>query len=277
MKTRLSNTLPLLLAAILLNDIKTMAQNETLPRPDAPIKIIKPDRAVIERIRAEFERLPTKLGVIYDSKQDDQVGGFSIFAPPKYLSITLAGPAAQFIKGKGLRETDLRCEPIFALVPYLGTDREKEAFVILMALTREFYAHKTPLSPMLPYGKNFDLQAWEAGKSELITKLRTACAFCLEFGAETGWRRKYDLGDLALEKLPSSTTAKPSAEPVDLSPASGTSTSKLPLVQSHQPRKPDQEQSGTTEEPTTSTPWSVVTVLVVAATGLLWLLVKNRK
>lgn len=31
------------------------------------------------------------------------------------------------------------------------------------------------------------------------------------------------------------------------------------------------------EEPTSSTPWSVVAVLVVAATGLLWLLVKKRK
>ena len=31
------------------------------------------------------------------------------------------------------------------------------------------------------------------------------------------------------------------------------------------------------EEPTSSTPWSVVAVLIVAATGLLWLLLKNRK
>jgi hypothetical protein len=31
------------------------------------------------------------------------------------------------------------------------------------------------------------------------------------------------------------------------------------------------------EEPTSSTPWSIIVVLVVAAIGLLWLLVKNRK
>ena len=31
------------------------------------------------------------------------------------------------------------------------------------------------------------------------------------------------------------------------------------------------------EEPTSSTPWSVIIVLIVAATGLLWLLVKKRK
>ena len=31
------------------------------------------------------------------------------------------------------------------------------------------------------------------------------------------------------------------------------------------------------EEPTSSTPWSVIVILIVAATGLLWLLLKNRK
>jgi hypothetical protein len=31
------------------------------------------------------------------------------------------------------------------------------------------------------------------------------------------------------------------------------------------------------EEPTSSTPWSIIVVLIVAATGLLWLLVKKRK
>lgn len=31
------------------------------------------------------------------------------------------------------------------------------------------------------------------------------------------------------------------------------------------------------EEPPTSTPWSIIVVLIVAATGLLWLLVKKRK
>lgn len=31
------------------------------------------------------------------------------------------------------------------------------------------------------------------------------------------------------------------------------------------------------EEPTSSTPWSIIIVLIVAATGILWLLVKNRQ
>jgi hypothetical protein len=282
MKTCLSRILLLMLAAIFLNELTTTAQGEPLPRPDAPIKIIKPDRAVIERIRAEFERLPTKLDVIYDSKESDQVGGFFVFSPPKYLNITLAGPAAQFIKGKGLRETDLRCEPIFALTPYLDTNREKEAFVILMAVTREFYGHKTALSPALPFGKDFDPAAWEASKADLIAKLREACIFCLEAGAETGWRRKYDVSDLALERLPANSTAKPHTQ----SAASGARTSDDGQSPLPKPSTPPNERSADSaaqtssvksEEPTSSTPWSIIVVLIVAATGLLWLLLKGRK
>lgn len=281
MKTCLSRILLVMLAAIFLNDLTTTAQGEPLPRPDEPIKIIKPDRAVIERIRAEFERLPTKLEVTYDSKQDDQVGGFSVFAPPKYLNITFAGPAAQFIKGKGLRETNLRCEPIFALVPYLETNRDKEAFVILMAITRDFYGHKTALSPALPYGKDFDPAAWEASKSELIAKLMTACAFCLETGAETGWRRKYEVADLALERLPPNSTATPKTE----SQASGVRASddgQNPSLE-HSSSKTNRGStpaaplsSEPNAEPTSSTPWSIIVVLIVAAIGLVWLLLKRR-
>lgn len=208
MKIHISFTLLVVFGASLFNTGMIIAQDESLPRSDPPVKIIKPDRASIERIRAEFERLPTNLEVTYDSKENDQVGGFSVFAPPKYLSITLTGAAAQFVKGKGLRENDLHCEPIFALTPYLDTSREKEAFVILMALTREFYAHRAPLSSALPFGKGYEPAAWQASKSELIAKLRVACAYCLEYGADTGWRRKYDVADLALERLPSTSTAK---------------------------------------------------------------------
>ncbi len=282
MKTRLSHTLLLMLAAIFLNDMTTMARSEPLPRPDAPIKIIKPDRAVIERIRAEFERLPTKLDVTYDSKESDQVGGFFVFGPPKYLNITLAGPAAQFMKGKGVMETNLRCDSIFALVPYLDTNREKEAFVLLMAVTGDFFGHKTALSPALPFGKDFDPAAWEASKADLIAKLREACIFCLEAGTETGWRRKYDVPDLALERLPANSTAKPLTQ----SAASGARTSddgQSPLPKpstSPNQRSTDstaQTSSVKSEEPISSTPWSIITVLIVAALGLLWLLVKKRK
>lgn len=44
------------------------------------------------------------------------------------------------------------------------------------------------------------------------------------------------------------------------------------------PAKSSSEQAATpNEEPTSSTPWSVVAVLIVAASGLLWMLLKNRK
>lgn len=62
--------------------------------------------------------------------------------------------------------------------------------------------------------------------------------------------------------------------------AQTTSTPKpLPLVQPPAPKKALEAKPASTqsEEPTSSTPWSVVAVLIVAATGLLWLLVRNRK
>lgn len=52
-----------------------------------------------------------------------------------------------------------------------------------------------------------------------------------------------------------------------------------PLVQSQTSEKePEAKLTSTqSDEPTSSTPWSVVTVLIVAAFGLLWLLLKGRK
>ena len=51
-----------------------------------------------------------------------------------------------------------------------------------------------------------------------------------------------------------------------------------PMVQPPAPKKPLEAKPATpSEEPTSSTPWSVVAVLIVAATDLLWLLVKKRK
>jgi hypothetical protein len=58
-------------------------------------------------------------------------------------------------------------------------------------------------------------------------------------------------------------------------------TSKLsPSVQPTAPKNaPEAKLTVPTpsEEPTSSTPWSIIVVLIVAATGLLWLLVKNRR
>jgi hypothetical protein len=51
-----------------------------------------------------------------------------------------------------------------------------------------------------------------------------------------------------------------------------------PVVQPPAPKKaPEAKSVAANEESTTSTPWSVIVVLIVAAAGLLWLLVKNRK
>ena len=55
-------------------------------------------------------------------------------------------------------------------------------------------------------------------------------------------------------------------------------TSTLPVVKpSPTPKPPEAKPKAVNEEPTTSTPWSIIVVLIVAATGLLWLLVKKRK
>ena len=70
-----------------------------------------------------------------------------------------------------------------------------------------------------------------------------------------------------------------------LQPATHSSTNQSPpkastppIVQTPAQKKaPEAKPTSTTTAEPSSTPWSVVVVLVVAATGLLWLLVKNRK
>ena len=41
-------------------------------------------------------------------------------------------------------------------------------------------------------------------------------------------------------------------------------------------KAPEAKPTASVEDPTSSTPWSIIVVLIVAATGLLWLLVKKR-
>lgn len=58
-----------------------------------------------------------------------------------------------------------------------------------------------------------------------------------------------------------------------------TSTPKAPpVVQPPTPKAPEAKPTQPTlsEEPTSSTPWSIIVVLIVAALGLLWLLLKRR-
>jgi len=56
-------------------------------------------------------------------------------------------------------------------------------------------------------------------------------------------------------------------------------TQKPPVVQPLTPKAPEAKstQPAPSEEPTSSTPWSVIAVLIVPASWLLWLLVKKRK
>ena len=53
----------------------------------------------------------------------------------------------------------------------------------------------------------------------------------------------------------------------------------LPPTVSPAPKAPEAKLATTTasEEPTSSTPWSVIVILIVAACGLLWLVLKGRK
>ncbi len=89
---------------------------------------------------------------------------------------------------------------------------------------------------------------------------------------------KIDLKRTTLPKQQSTTT--PSGV-ITAPPESREATPKPPpAVQTPVPKKVSTTEpapSTPSEEPTSSTPWSVVAVLIVAATGLLWLLLKGRK
>lgn len=90
--------------------------------------------------------------------------------------------------------------------------------------------------------------------------------------SNVGWNEALKLLD-ALPKLSSNAPINPlKSEPRSMANPS-------PLVQPHAPQKPVESKSTQTpsEEPASSTPWSIIVVLIVAATGLLWLLVKSRK
>jgi|GEM_PF-2457964 len=64
----------------------------------------------------------------------------------------------------------------------------------------------------------------------------------------------------------------------DKAQADAAAQKSSPSIQPPAPKKaPDAEPPKASEEPTSSTPWSVVAVLIVAAFGLLWLLLKKRK
>ena len=81
-----------------------------------------------------------------------------------------------------------------------------------------------------------------------------------------------ETSELEKSAAPTSLASNPTAQ--------ATSASKpLPMVQPGPHKAPSTAPASSTpnEEPASSTPWSIIVVLIVAVTGLLWLLVKKRK
>lgn len=77
-----------------------------------------------------------------------------------------------------------------------------------------------------------------------------------------------------LEPTKTNTSAPPSSS-LDYSK----STNSTSPINEPAPKKAPEAKPASTpsDEPASSTPWSIIVVLIVAAIGLLWLLVKNRK
>lgn len=86
--------------------------------------------------------------------------------------------------------------------------------------------------------------------------------------------KKTGTGEAAKLEMPRATPASVASSP-DEKPSPANSP---PLVQPLVPKKPPQAQPAPTlsEEPSSTIPWSIIVVLIVAATGLLWLLLKRR-
>jgi hypothetical protein len=97
------------------------------------------------------------------------------------------------------------------------------------------------------------------------------------------WKANPKLLDKALRNT-SATSGSGSAassgavgEPPE-SQLSRTVVTPLPMMEPSAPKNALEAKPATpSEEPTLSTPWSVIVILIVVATGLLWLLIKNRK
>jgi hypothetical protein len=80
-------------------------------------------------------------------------------------------------------------------------------------------------------------------------------------------------GKMMVHRLQAQGESSPKANP----PAAN-NTQAPSFVQPPAPKKALEAKPATpSEEPTSSTPWSVVAVLIVTATGLLWLVLKKRK
>jgi hypothetical protein len=84
---------------------------------------------------------------------------------------------------------------------------------------------------------------------------------------------------LTTEPRPAQGTLPPKYQAMnDKAQADAAALKPPPVVQPPTPKEPETKPTSSPgEEPGSSTPWSIIVVLIVAATGLLWLLVKKRK
>ena len=76
----------------------------------------------------------------------------------------------------------------------------------------------------------------------------------------------------------SSTSSNAESDPPETQ-ASQPSITSLPIAHpatAKKPHEPKPQATTSSKEPTSSTPWSIIVVLIVAAVGLLWLLLKRR-
>jgi hypothetical protein len=145
---------------------------------------------------------------------------------------------------------DLTLESLDSLLPTI-TDQMRAAEAYKGALTRK------PLS-MLPIIEALESDGLVAKlTSEEKTLLNTSLAQSTPYNEPSGENQN-------LRSLPLIDLQKRFPPPKLLSPTSSGTGAK--------PTAP--APSG---EPSSSTPWSIIVVLIVAATGLLWLLVKNHR
>ena len=135
------------------------------------------DLNLVEKIRKKFLALEEPLDVEYTLVEPKGEGRLLyIFNKPMDLEIKLRGTTAGFFKGIGYMETNCKCEPIYALWPFLNDEKyQKQAFVLLIFFTQEGFVYRLPKSKSLPYIEGFDEDEWEKDKNALFKEVGGKC------------------------------------------------------------------------------------------------------
>lgn len=96
--------------------------------------------------------------------------------------------------------------------------------------------------------------------------------------APKDWEADDKFIPLTAEPRPAQGTLPPKYQAMnDKAQADAAAQKSSPAIQPPPKKAPEAKPAAPSEEPTSSTPWSVVAVLIVAAIGLLWLVLKKRK